>query len=72
MSSESAWVALRPSHHFVRTETRARRCAMCKAIIPAGERYYASHTIDYTHIVRFHVACAENYAEHVTFAGAAQ
>jgi hypothetical protein len=62
-SSDKSWVNLWPSRHFVKAEDRARRCGTCKKRIRAGEKYYATWKIDYSGVIRFHVECAEEYAE---------
>ena len=63
--SEAAWVKLMPSRHFIAVEDRRRRCLMCRKLINSGERYFASRTVDYGGIVRFHASCAEEYAEKI-------
>jgi hypothetical protein len=60
--SELSWVQLEPSRHFVMAEDQARRCVMCGMSIEAGERYYASRTVDYSGVVRFHPDCAQQFA----------
>lgn len=62
---EAAWVNFSPSRHFISAEDQARRCLMCRRLIPAGERYFASRTENFDNVYRFHKGCAETFAEHI-------
>jgi hypothetical protein len=65
VSAESSWLKLDQAHHFALTETRPRRCQMCRKLIKAGERYFGSTTVDYSGAIRFHRDCAAEYAERI-------